>query len=148
MVVGCVIAARLALVLGLIVETAHMLGWIDNDDGAGRGSETRVGLVMTKAIVEEGENRVVRRVDRHVVAHRNEPRELLHFGGVARSTQGDDSDDSDNTVEGKGRRDKEDDLTKIGTIGVSLILCWCRCKLLSVQWPGCGSSQTSRGCRI
>jgi hypothetical protein len=63
MVVGCVIAARLPLVLGLIVETAHMLGWIDNDDGAGRGSETRVGPVMAKAIVEEGENRVVRRVD-------------------------------------------------------------------------------------
>jgi hypothetical protein len=58
-----------------------MLGWIDSDDGAGRRSETRVGLVMAKAIVEEGENRVFRRVDRRVVAHRNEPRELLHLVG-------------------------------------------------------------------
>jgi hypothetical protein len=63
MVVGCIIAACLALVLGLIVETAHMLGWIDNDNGAGRGSETHVGLVMAKAVVEEGENRVVCQVD-------------------------------------------------------------------------------------
>jgi hypothetical protein len=108
-VVSCVIAARLVFALGLVVETAHMLGWIDNDAGAGRGSKTRVGLVMAKAIVEEGENQVVRRVDRRVVAHRNKVRELLHFGGVARSTQGDDGDDSDKTVEGKGRRDKEED---------------------------------------
>jgi hypothetical protein len=70
--------------------------------------ETRVGLVMAKAIVEEGENRVVRRINRHV-AHRNESRELLHFGGAVRSTQGDDSDDSDKTVEEKGKRDEEED---------------------------------------
>jgi hypothetical protein len=103
---------------------------------------------MAKAIVEEGENRVVRQVDRRVVAHRNELRELLRVGGVAWSTRGDDGDKSDKTVDGKGKRDKYEDWTKIGTIIVSLILCWSRCKVLSVQWPGCGSSQTARGCRI
>jgi hypothetical protein len=56
MVIGCVIAALLALVLGLIVEIAHMLGWIDNDNSVGRGSKPHVGPVMAKAIVEEGEN--------------------------------------------------------------------------------------------
>jgi hypothetical protein len=66
MVVSCVIAARLVLALGLVVETVHMLGWIENDGSAGRGSETCVGLVMVKAIMEEGENRVVCWIDRHV----------------------------------------------------------------------------------
>jgi hypothetical protein len=77
---------------------------------------------MAEASVEEGENRVVRRVNRRVVVRRDEPRELLHFGGVARSTHG---DGGDNSEDGGGKKEarRGGRVDKIRTIGVGFILC-------------------------
>ena len=54
-----IVAACLVFALGFVVEVAHMLDWIYDDQSGGGWSETSVGLVMAEASVEEGENRVV-----------------------------------------------------------------------------------------